>query len=154
MHPQDRQQRQPAHAAADANGGAADSSADVESRIAAAVSEAVAAAQAEAGEEMEDLLACLGEWSDGRQHVALHEFTCCNSGCKIALLHNMYRFYTQQLTKECNSSVNCTVYHLRTAAARCPAEGCAPIHNVLYNASLAGIDTTWQVRRCHWDPDL
>jgi hypothetical protein len=40
----------------------------VGSRIAAAVSEAVAAAQAEAGEEMEDLLACLSEWSDGRQH--------------------------------------------------------------------------------------
>lgn len=33
----------------------------MEARIAAAVAEATAAAEAEAGEEMEDLLACLGE---------------------------------------------------------------------------------------------
>jgi hypothetical protein len=68
MRLQDRQLRQAAHPSADANGGAADGSADVELRIAAAVSEAVAAAEAEAGEEMEDLLACLGEWSDAQQH--------------------------------------------------------------------------------------
>lgn len=56
---QDRQQRQQKQPTADANGGQA-GGVDVEARIAAAVSEAKAAAEAEAGEEMEDLLACLG----------------------------------------------------------------------------------------------
>lgn len=54
---QDRQQRQE-QPGADANGHEAGG--DVEARIAAAVSEARSAAEAEAGEEMEDLLACLG----------------------------------------------------------------------------------------------
>jgi hypothetical protein len=55
---QDRQQRQQEQLAADAKDNQAGG--DVEARIAAAVSEAKAAAEAEAGEEMEDLLACLG----------------------------------------------------------------------------------------------
>lgn len=65
---QDRQLRKPSSlspaAAADANGGPAaggDGADDLQARIDAAVSEARAAAEAEAGEEMEDLLACLGE---------------------------------------------------------------------------------------------
>lgn len=56
-HVQDRQQRQ-GQPGADANGDEAGG--DVEADIAAAVSEARSAAEAEAGEEMEDLLACLG----------------------------------------------------------------------------------------------
>lgn len=55
---QDRQQRQASEAPA-ADGHVADG--DVDACIAAAVEEARAAAETEAEEEMEDLLACLGE---------------------------------------------------------------------------------------------